>query len=158
LQPIKETRDKQIALWTSLILSYCKHQKVFILSASEDIPLFHNRDINRRLAPAAAQTFLEALVAAGQGRWLDNNKTRCIILWKKLEEWADVIQQWSRDSGLSDSVMLVEEIRVGDDVRGTELYGLDREVLLRALKVLEDRGVVKLFRGATPEEEGVKFL
>ena len=28
LQPIKETREKQIALWCELILDYCRHQKV----------------------------------------------------------------------------------------------------------------------------------
>lgn len=28
LQPVKETRQKQISLWTELILKYCKHQKV----------------------------------------------------------------------------------------------------------------------------------
>lgn len=28
LQPVKETRDKQSSLWGSLILGYCKHNKV----------------------------------------------------------------------------------------------------------------------------------
>jgi hypothetical protein len=28
LQPIKETRAKQSALWRDLILAYCKHEKV----------------------------------------------------------------------------------------------------------------------------------
>lgn len=28
LQPVKETRQKQISLWTELILKYCKHHKV----------------------------------------------------------------------------------------------------------------------------------
>ena len=43
-------------------------------------------------------------------------------------------------------------------MRGTELEGLPRELLLKALKVLEGAGRVRLFKGATPEEEGVKFL
>ena len=32
LQPVKETRQKQIGLWTELILKYCKHHKVWLLS------------------------------------------------------------------------------------------------------------------------------
>lgn len=28
LQPVKETRDKQVALWCTLILAYCQHTKV----------------------------------------------------------------------------------------------------------------------------------
>ncbi len=35
LQPIKETREKQIALWCELILDYCRHQKVRCTSQQE---------------------------------------------------------------------------------------------------------------------------
>jgi len=84
LQPIKETRAKQSALWRDLILAYCKHKKVreskremesgesgikprlpllnlfsplplfpqqqkqiFVLSTTDDGPLFANNEINR---------------------------------------------------------------------------------------------------------------
>lgn len=55
-------------------------------------------------------------------------------------------------------VLLVDELSTGDDTRGSEVYGLPRELLLRALKALELRGKARLFRGAAPGEEGVKFL
>lgn len=84
LQPIKETRSKQSALWRDLILAYCKHEKVrerksggerkkistplarsasfsfhfhngkktriqiFVLSTTDDGPLFANKEINRK--------------------------------------------------------------------------------------------------------------
>ncbi|KAF8057853.1 NFS1 [Scenedesmus sp. PABB004] len=50
--------------------------------------------------------------------------------------------------------MLLDELASGAEVAGTELEGLHREVLVRALQLLEAQGKVKLFRGATPEEEG----
>ena len=34
LQPVKETREKQVELWTELILRYCRQQKVSPTSAS----------------------------------------------------------------------------------------------------------------------------
>lgn len=174
-QPVKETADKQSSLWGSLILAYCKHQKVFIVSPSEDIPLWHNQDINRRLPAEAAVSFLDELVAAGHAVWLDPKqsrsshssssnlaggagKTRCLILWRRLPEVAADIANWAANAGVSDSVMLVDELSSGPEVRGTELEGLHREVLVRALQLLEAQGKVRLFKGNTPEEEGVKFL
>ncbi|WIA15790.1 hypothetical protein OEZ86_004273 [Tetradesmus obliquus] len=158
-QPVKETADRQSSLWGSLILAYCKHHKLYVLSPSEDIPLWVNKDINRRLAPEAAVSFLDDLVAAGSALWLDGGaKARCLVLWRRLPDVAAAIASWAASYGMADSVMLLDELAAGPEVAGTELEGLHREVLLRALQLLEAQGKVKLFKGATPEEEGVKFL
>lgn len=42
-------------------------------------------------------------------------------------------------------------------VAGTELEGLHREVLVRAVKLLEQQGKARLFKGAGGDDEGVKF-
>lgn len=42
LQPVRDTRDKQIQLWKELILDYCKTQKIFVINLEEDFPLFSN--------------------------------------------------------------------------------------------------------------------
>lgn len=158
IQPVQETWEKQCNLWCTLILAYCKHHKVFVLRPTDDNPLFHNKDIGRKLSPEAVTTVLDQLVTRGNARWLDPQKQQCIVLWRKVDEWAQVILGWAQAYGVADSVMLLEDLSSGDDVRGTELQGLHREVLLAALKVLEGQGKVRMFRGATPEEEGVKFL
>lgn len=46
---MKETQQKQRLLWQDLILRYCKHHRLFVVSAEEadDFPLFHNKAINR---------------------------------------------------------------------------------------------------------------
>lgn len=41
---------------------------------------------------------------------------------------------------------------------GTELEGLHREVLVRAVRHLEQQGKAKLFKGALGDDEGVKFF
>lgn len=89
-----------------------------------------------------------------------------------------------RENGMEDGVMTIEEIRFGDDTRGTgeihsrlmrpsctlswislvlilsagaELANIDRTVLVRALRTLEQRGKATLFRGTSTDDEGVKF-
>jgi ESCRT-II complex subunit VPS25 len=41
------------------------------------------------------------------------------VLWKKLEEWAESVHSFIRDLGMQDSVMTVDELSTGDEVRGT---------------------------------------
>lgn len=41
------------------------------------------------------------------------------MLWKKLEEWAESVHGLVRDLGMQDSVMTVDELSTGDEVRGT---------------------------------------
>lgn len=53
--------------------------------------------------------------------------------------------------------MTVEEIRSGIESRGTELHGIDRTILMRALKLLEQKGKLAIFKGTTADDEGVKF-
>jgi ESCRT-II complex subunit VPS25 len=78
---------------------------------------------------------------------------------RQVDEWALVVADWASAWGVAGGgVLLVDELSTGDDTRGSEVHGLPRELLLRALKVLETKGKAKLFRGASPEEEGVKFL
>mmetsp|Transcript_32397 Transcript_32397/g.71591 ORF Transcript_32397/g.71591 Transcript_32397/m.71591 type:complete len:184 (+) Transcript_32397:43-594(+) len=160
IQPVKETRDRQSSLWGQLILSFCKHHKVFVINTQDDsfVP-FTNANINRKLNLDARVAFLDDLVASGQAEWLEAKAKRlCLIYWKKIPDWAASIYNFIKTYGLTDSVMTLDELSNGDDVRGSELQGLHREVLVRALKLLEAQGKVKMFKGATAEEEGVKFL
>jgi hypothetical protein len=55
----------------------------------------------------------------GNGAWLDKEKQRCLVLWKKVGEWADTIYSWARSVGMEDGVTTVEELSSGDDVKDT---------------------------------------
>jgi ESCRT-II complex subunit VPS25 len=70
--------------------------------------------------------------------WLDAQKQACLILWRKIDEWAQVILAWAGTYGVSDAVMLLEDLSSGDDVRNTG-EGHDRGVpnpMRRALHTL----------------------
>jgi len=50
LQPVRDTREKQIQLWKDLILDFCKTQKIFVIGLEEEFPLFTNHGIESKLA------------------------------------------------------------------------------------------------------------
>jgi hypothetical protein len=47
LQPVRDTREKQIQLWKELILSFCKHHGVYVVDI-DDFPLFTNKSIESK--------------------------------------------------------------------------------------------------------------
>ncbi|KAL6748668.1 subunit of ESCRT-II complex [Haematococcus lacustris] len=157
LQPVKEARDRQLSLWSQLILAYCKHHKVFTINTQQDdFPLFKNTNIDRCLSSRAITEILDDMASQGSVEWLDKSKRACFVLWKKVPEWANTIHSFVKTFGLSDTVMTLDELSSGDDVRGTEFCGIPQELLIRALVVLEAQGKCKMFKGVS-EERGVKF-
>ncbi|GER54954.1 vacuolar protein sorting-associated protein [Striga asiatica] len=157
LQPVRDTREKQIQLWKELILDYSRTQKLYVVGLDEDFPLFTNPVIERSLSHEAREAFMSALVAEGRAEWLDKSHRKCLILWHRIQDWADLIIRFVQDNGLEDSVMTVEEIRSGVESRGTELHGVDRTILMRALKHLEHKGKLAIFKGTSSDDEGIKF-
>lgn len=157
MQPVRDTREKQIQLWKELVLDYCKTQKIFVIPLEQEFPLFSNPVIERSLSHEATEAFLSALVSEGRAEWMDKGHRKCLILWHRIQDWADCIVQFVKDNGLEDGVMTVEEIRSGTESRGTELHGMDRTVLMRALKLLEHKGKLAIFKGTSADDEGVKF-
>ncbi|KAG8663285.1 vacuolar protein sorting-associated protein 25 [Manihot esculenta] len=157
LQPVRDTREKQVQLWKDLILDYCKTQKIFVIELEDEFPLFSNPVIERSLSHEARKAFLSALVSEGRAEWLDKGHRKCLILWHQIQDWANIILLFVKDNGLEDGVMTIEEIRSGIESRGTELHGIDRTILMRALKLLEHKGKVAIFKGTSTDDEGVKF-
>ncbi|XP_072955101.1 vacuolar protein sorting-associated protein 25 [Typha angustifolia] len=157
LQPVRETREKQVQLWKELILDYCKSQKIFIVGLQDDFPLFSNPVIERSLSHEAKEVFLTALVTEGRAEWMDKHHKKCLILWLRIQDWANYILNFVKENGLEDSVMTVEDIRSGIETRGSELAGIDRGVLMRALRLLEQKGKAAIFKGTSADDEGVKF-
>jgi ESCRT-II complex subunit VPS25 len=102
-------------------------------------------------------TVLERLVKDGRGEWADPRHTRCLIYYKTPEEWADLIYRWASDHGFLDSVCTTYEIQHGDLASGALFYGLDTNMIQKALEVLQKRGKAQIFSGSS-DEQGVKFF
>jgi len=83
LQPVADSRAKQISWWKDLILKYCKQCKVHVLSADEDddSPLFWNKSIQRgadlRPAPPRHNALLLRPPHAVAAPWEGGAESRC---------------------------------------------------------------------------------
>ncbi|KAL0486310.1 vacuolar protein-sorting protein VPS25 [Acrasis kona] len=161
LQPVVATRQKQIKLWSELILNYCQKNTLYKLNLdqAEKLDLFRNDAIQRSLSREAIIVFLDALVEQGKAEWIDaKRKDEVSIYWKTPTEWADIIQKWVAETGYSNTVLTVYELIEGDTGEKTEFFGLDGDIFRKAIGVLERRGKAELFQGTTSDQDGVKFL
>jgi len=144
IQPIAETFEKQKRLWLRLILDWCMCTRTFTIDVhSSKVDVFSNKDIGRYLDVWEKRVFLDALCEQGKGRWVDERKDICLVLWKPIEEWANDIYGWCTRSG--DRVILIDDLRDVDD--GSEISGLPMEyIVMPAIDILEVRKLVKRFR------------
>jgi len=155
IQKNSDTKAKQIEAWCSLVLSYHQHHKIFKLHVSDAVqsPLFCNKAIDRRLPKEGVMEVLETLCKKGNVLWDDKAKNSCLVLWKTVEQWADLIYSWVSRTGLANSVCTLHEITQGTSTTSEQFYGLEDWLLDRALKSLQSRGKAELIG-----DEGVKFF
>ncbi|XP_069809444.1 vacuolar protein-sorting-associated protein 25 [Dendropsophus ebraccatus] len=158
LQPNVDTRQKQLSAWSSLVLSYCRHNKLYTMNVMEiqESPLFNNKKIQRKLSLESVQVVLEELRKKGNLEWLDKNKTRFLIMWRRPDEWGKVIYQWVSKNGMTNSVFTLYELISGDDTEGEEFHGLDEAMLLRSLEALQIEHKAEII--TLNDSKGVKFF
>jgi len=159
LQPVATTRRKQIQLWSELILSYCRFHRVAELSVhDEQLNLFKNDKIQRKLSAESIRCFLDELISQEFAEWLDPaQKTHALVYCRKLEDWAAILRQWAVNNGLVDSVFTLYELSKGQSAHGEQFFGLDVRILQKAIRLLEQQGKAKLFIASTGDA-GVKFF
>ncbi|KAF4029896.1 ESCRT-II complex subunit [Phytophthora infestans] len=157
LQPVRATREKQLVLWQQLILEYHRahEQPLFQPLASS---LFENVKISRNMAQDGRMAVVEHLIRCGHGRWEDDTKMRCRIMWKKPAEWAVEIYDFAKEHGMVGNVFTVYELYAGEETLDTNIHGMEPWLLREALTVLEGEGKAAVIAGETCEEDGVKFL
>ncbi|XP_063991069.1 vacuolar protein-sorting-associated protein 25 [Diachasmimorpha longicaudata] len=158
LQPHDETKEKQLSAWTSLVLDYYKATKQSVLDVREihSTRLFNNSEIKRKLSVDAVQLILENLSKSGNASPLDKSKQRWLVHWHTLDEWGEIIYNWAQENGFVGSVCTLFELTQGDNTVDQEFYGLDNEVVTRALKTLESQGKAELI--FFDDNQGVKFF
>ncbi|XP_039553182.1 vacuolar protein-sorting-associated protein 25 isoform X1 [Passer montanus] len=158
LQPNGETRQKQLSAWCALALAYSQEHRLPAMTVREaqDIPLFANHRLQRKLPLESIQVVLEELRKNGNLEWLDKNKTSFLIMWKRPEEWGKLIYQWVSKNGLTNSVFTLYELVSGDDTENEEFHGLDEATLLRALQALQQEHKAEII--TLDDGRGVKFF
>jgi ESCRT-II complex subunit VPS25 len=136
--PSGTTHHAQLTKWSALVLSYCRHHRIFKLplspavsttattettaapTAGED--LFHNRKINRRLSLADTREVIEFLKKDGRAEYVaggDKDGDVVWIYWRTPEEWASLVEGWVEETGQKGSVLTLYELTEGEGTRGT---------------------------------------
>ncbi|KJH45087.1 tRNA methyltransferase complex GCD14 subunit [Dictyocaulus viviparus] len=159
LQQTLVTKEKQLETWASLVIDYTQHNKIYTIDVAEaaNSELFHNQKLNRRLSPEGIRAVFEYLEQKKHIEWLDIGKTRCHIYWRRPDEWAALIYGWAVSNGLLNTPCTLYEITHGDDTVQESFYGLEKDVLLKALRSLELQRRAQLMNIGT-ESEGVCFV
>ena len=175
LQPVASTRSSQLASWSSLIQSYCRHHRIFPLSLIDALntPLFNNTTLRRSLSLRDAKAIVSYMASpeggnraefittgskksgkAGEGK---GEGGKVWVYWRRPEEWAAVLEEWVDRTGQKGTVLTLYEIVEGDASTKEEFYGMDLELLQKSLGVCVKRGRAQVF-GSGGEGEGVKFF
>ncbi|MFH4973893.1 hypothetical protein AB6A40_000602 [Gnathostoma spinigerum] len=159
LQTTLITREKQLEAWSRLVLDYCQFNRIYTIDISDiaNTELFTNVSLNRKLPVDGVKAVFDCLDQKRYIDWLDKTKTRCHVYWRRPEDWALLIYEWAISNGLLNTPCTLYEITQGDDVINESFYGLDKDVLLKALEVLETQRRAQLLNIGT-DTEGVKFL
>ncbi|XP_026810876.1 vacuolar protein-sorting-associated protein 25 [Rhopalosiphum maidis] len=154
IQPNAETRQKQLDAWRTLVLDYCRTQKVSVIDVREGdlLPVFNNTTISRKLSSEAIMTVLGVLQKTGNAEPLDKSKTRWNIYWHTLDEWASIVYKWAQDNAMLNTVCTFYEIASDSG----DLNGIDDAVLTKALRVLERRQQAEIL--TLDGGSGVKFF
>uniref|UniRef100_A0A3P8VD48 Vacuolar protein-sorting-associated protein 25 n=1 Tax=Cynoglossus semilaevis TaxID=244447 RepID=A0A3P8VD48_CYNSE len=158
LQPNVDTRQKQLAAWCSLALTYCRHHKLYTLDIMEaqESPVFNNKKIERIIKTTMNELLI--VLTSGNLEWLDKNKSRCLVMWRRPEEWGKLIYQWvSHQTERQVNIFIFPETSQTNPSRFLpEFHGLEEWMLLRSLQALQSDGKAEII--TMDEGKGVKFF
>eukprot|EP01102_Stenamoeba_stenopodia_P008938 TRINITY_DN2613_c0_g2_i1.p1 TRINITY_DN2613_c0_g2~~TRINITY_DN2613_c0_g2_i1.p1 ORF type:complete len:204 (+),score=46.00 TRINITY_DN2613_c0_g2_i1:247-858(+) len=176
IQPVLATKNRQLQLWSELILAFCRHYRLFVINVAEATSthhannssasatssllstLFSNPRINRKLTVDGIKLMLDHLVSIGRAAWQGKDKTSLLVYWRTPEEWGSLIYKWICDNGMTDTVCTFYEIQQGDHSDDQEFYMIDNQVLMRSLRYLETQRKAQVLVGSDGEGMGVKFF
>lgn len=157
LQPVKETREKQLLAWRELILGYARNNKVFDFEP-KTFDLFENKSIDRSLNQSARDAIVESMIEKGLCQKVGNGTQGVYVLWKSISEWESVILEWAHRTGRRDDVLTLEELCGADELSDEPFHGMPTSLMQLVLKNLEKAKHVMLFQGSDQDDQGVKFL
>ncbi|AOA64389.1 Vacuolar protein-sorting-associated protein 25 [Komagataella phaffii CBS 7435] len=168
-QPNNSVWKSQLQQWTTLVLDYCKHYRIWRLSTAgtpivEDatgVPsdsLFTNSIIDRHLKPEVCQEIIASLVDQGRAQWIDKTAQKSVlVLWYSISEWSDLLLNWVDSTGQKGVVLTLYEIQHGNLTLSEEFHSIDETTLTQALELLEKKGKVLMMK-ENKNVVGVKFI
>ena len=161
LQPNEDTKKKQLDAWCDLILSYCKQNRIYELDLveSQNHELFSNKKIDRKCPLEFIQLIIDTLVKQNRAEWILSSdlshknlkniapslkNRKCYIYWHTLDEWAKLVYDYVNRNAMQNTVCTFYELTESDDCKREPFFKLDKEILRRALLVLQNQRKAEL--------------
>ena len=160
LQRHPETRKKQIEMWIKLIIQFCKDNKVWRLSKSEFYEnIGKNPNIRRKLNNEAVDLIFNSLVSEKKAMYVNPKILDDIfILWKSYEEWEKILTDAAMTRQSIEKIETLDFITEDEENAAEEYYHMDRDLLIRILKDMENKGKCGLLKDENGSYIAVKFL
>ncbi|EPE32379.1 Winged helix DNA-binding protein [Glarea lozoyensis ATCC 20868] len=113
-QPTLTSYHAQLQKWSSLILSYCRHHRLFKLSIIDalDSNLFNNKTLGRRLREVNVREVLEYMRKEGRVEWVGKGTegNEVWVWWRNPEEWATAVYEWVDETAQKNTVLTLYEL------------------------------------------------
>ena len=119
------TRHAQLTKWTALVLAYARYQRLFKISADNEI--FCNKRIDRRLAPSEIRDLFAFMCKDGKAEHDAGASDVVYLYWRRPEEWAALVEKYVDETGQKGAVLTLWELSEGEGTRGTGKFITWRE-------------------------------
>ena len=136
--------DSWCADWSNFIMEYARINIKHIIHIEEEKSKFpfNNKQAKKRLDRKQFQTIGNYIVAQEMGIWWDKKKIRLRLYWRTLDEWADIIYEWSIKTGRAagaERVMTLIDIQEANQTWST----IPQQDLKRIFNIMEEKGYIE---------------
>lgn len=136
--------DSWCADWSNFIMEYARINLKHIIHIEEERSKypFNNKQSKKRLDREQLETIGDYIVAQEMGIWWDKKKIRLRLYWRTLDEWADIIYEWSIKTGRAagaERVMTMLDIQDANQAWSS----IPQEDLKRIFEIMEEKGYIE---------------
>ncbi|KAF8208711.1 ESCRT-II complex vps25 subunit [Mycena galopus ATCC 62051] len=161
-QPHPDTNATVTAHWTTLILGYARHRKLFVLrvedaetTETEWLEVLRNERINRKILPSYLSALIATMVSKNLATYDPPGQNRSALLyWRLPEEWAEVLHGWAISTGQLNTILTFYEIT--DPPIPSPLSNIPINLLRKAIAILAKTGRSQLI--TISDGEGVRLF
>ncbi|MHA1212394.1 MAG: hypothetical protein ACTSSH_08025 [Candidatus Heimdallarchaeota archaeon] len=136
--------DSWCSDWSNFIMEYARINIQHILHVEEERAKypFNNKQAKKRLDREQLQIIGDYIVAQEMGIWWDKKKIRLRLYWRTLQEWSDIIYEWSIKTGRAagaERVMTLLDIQQAEQPWST----IPQEDLRRIFDIMKEKGYIE---------------
>lgn len=164
LQPVAQTREKQLKLWRELIISYYANTSNGSRMVDPfSFPLFRNDEIERSLNRAGIESVVDSLIDHKFAEWEDSSQPwQCplLVYSVSIDTVASEIMKFAEAQCWTggNSVNTMYEIMHGEEYLDSPFKEYDKVILHKALHLLQGQKKIIIIEAETIDAEGYKFL